>query len=69
MNFLHTNQVGRHVAGLDRETFGGDALRRDAVGGAIMPPLMTYQQTANNFRISLATIGRMVRAGEILGER
>ena len=30
-----------------------------------MSPLMTYQEAAEYLRISLATIDRMVRAGEI----
>ncbi|MBV8273664.1 MAG: helix-turn-helix domain-containing protein [Verrucomicrobia bacterium] len=35
------------------------------ISGAITSPLMTYQEAANYLRISLATIDRMVRAGEI----
>jgi excisionase family DNA binding protein len=40
-------------------------VERQKLSSAIMSPLMTYQEAANYLRISLATIDRMVRAGEI----
>jgi excisionase family DNA binding protein len=40
-------------------------VERQKVSGAIMSPLMTYQEAANYLRISLATIDRMVRGGEL----
>jgi len=40
-------------------------VERQKLSGAIMSPLLTYQEAANYLRISLATIDRMVRAGEI----
>jgi excisionase family DNA binding protein len=40
-------------------------VERQNLSGAITSPLMTYQEAANYLRISLATIDRMVRAGEI----
>ena len=40
-------------------------MERQKLSDAIISPLMTYQEAANYLRISLATIDRMVRAGEI----
>jgi excisionase family DNA binding protein len=40
-------------------------VERQKLAGAIVSPLLTYQEAANYLRISLATIDRMVRAGEI----
>ena len=40
-------------------------MERQKVSDAIMSPLMTYQEAANYLRISLATIDRMVRGGEL----
>jgi excisionase family DNA binding protein len=40
-------------------------VERQKLSDAIISPLMTYQEAANYLRISLATIDRMVRAGEI----
>jgi hypothetical protein len=39
-------------------------VERQKLSGAIMSPLMTYQEAANYLQISLATIDRLVRAAE-----
>jgi excisionase family DNA binding protein len=40
-------------------------MERRKASSTTMSPLMTYQEAAEYLRISLATIDRMVRAGEI----
>jgi excisionase family DNA binding protein len=40
-------------------------MERRKSSSATMSPLLTYQEAADYLRISLATIDRMVRAGEI----